>query len=165
MEALSGYTLLYRSILNWEWHDSPNTLSVFVHLLSLARYMPGEYHGIEVARGQVITGRKSLAEMTGLSEQEVRTALRRLQSTGEITIRSTNKYSLITVVNYDVYQPVPGKTNQQINHNGNQERTSTQPACDHNGINENKGSKDTINGTEETSDEGDKDWMEGGELV
>jgi hypothetical protein len=40
----------------------------------------------------------------GLSEQQVRTALTKLKSTGEITSIATNKYTLVTIENWASYQ-------------------------------------------------------------
>ena len=41
-----------------------------------------------------------------MTSDEVRTAIKHLISTGELTKQSTNKYTLFSVVNYDLYQPV-----------------------------------------------------------
>ena len=57
-----------------------------------------------------MTGRKALSEQTGLSERQIRTALDHLKSTGEVTIKATNKYSLITIVNYGKFQDIPETT-------------------------------------------------------
>lgn len=45
-----------------------------------------------------------LSTETGLSVKQARTAIKKLQSTGEVAIKSTNKYSVFTVKNYDLYQ-------------------------------------------------------------
>lgn len=91
-------------MLEWEWYQDTNTFRVFFHLLLKANWQDKRWRGIEVKRGQVITGRKSISEETGLSEQSVRTVINRLKSTNEITTQSTKLYSLITLVNYDKYQ-------------------------------------------------------------
>lgn len=113
LKELGGFIRLYRSLLSWEWHDDPNTLSLFIHLLLMANFREGRWHEQEIQRGQVLTGRKKLAELTGLSEQQVRTALNRLKTTSTITIKSTNKFSLITIVNYEGFQDLQGQANQQ----------------------------------------------------
>lgn len=123
--ALTGFVKLYRSLLDWEWHDDPATFTVFVHLLLMANYEPREWRGIHIARGQVVTGRKSLAEQTGLSEQSVRTALNHLKSTGEITIESTNRHSLISVVNYGKIQDMTSISTNALTAN----LTSDQPTA------------------------------------
>ena len=101
---LNGYICLYRSLLSWEWHDNPSTGWLFVNLLLLANIAPANWQGITLERGQVVTGRKALAAQTGLSERQVRTALDHLEKTGELTIKTTSKYSLITIVNYGKFQ-------------------------------------------------------------
>lgn len=75
-----------------------------MHLLVVANHKPSKWKAIEINRGQRLTGRQALALETGLSEQEIRTALNKLKSTGELTINPTNKFSLITVCNYEEYQ-------------------------------------------------------------
>jgi uncharacterized phage protein (TIGR02220 family) len=72
------------------------------------------FENITVKRGQLVTSRKSLSESLGISEQSIRTSLKRLKSTNEITIETTRKYSIITVLNYNKYQDVTNTlTNNQ----------------------------------------------------
>ena len=54
----------------------------------------------------------------GLSERQVRTALDKLLATNEVTNEATNKNSLITIINYDLYQ------------NSELERPATRPTND-----------------------------------
>jgi hypothetical protein len=84
--------------------------------------------GIHINRGQLVTNRKELSERTGISEQSVRTCLDRLKSTSEITTKSTNKYTVVTLCNYDYYQGKKSETNQQNNQQTNQQLTNNQPA-------------------------------------
>ena len=131
---MHGYIKLHRKMLDWEWHSDPNTFSVFMHLLLNARFDDGSWKGIPLEPGQLITGRKSLSQMTGISEQSIRTCLERLKSTNEITIKSTNKFSVITIVNWAKYQllddlstskSTSSRTNEQPALN--QQLTSNQP--------------------------------------
>jgi len=71
------------------------------------------YQEIELNPGQLIFGRKSCSKETGLSEQNIRTALRTLSAT-KLTIKPTNKFSIITIINWDSYQQDKNQTNQQI---------------------------------------------------
>jgi len=100
----TGWVWLHRKIFEWEWWTDPNTRILFITLLLLANHKPGRWKGVKINRGQLITGRKKLAKITGLSEKSVRTALKRLKSTSELAIKATNRFSLITIVNYDIYQ-------------------------------------------------------------
>jgi len=115
-----GWIKIHRKITEWGWYKNPTTRIVFIHLLLVANHKNSTWHGIRILRGQRLTGRKALAEETGLSQQNIRTSLQCLRLTNEITIKSTNRYSIITVVNYDIYQSTNQPENQQL--------TSNQPA-------------------------------------
>jgi hypothetical protein len=60
--------------------------------------------GHPIPRGSCVCGRYALSKDTGISPQSVRTSLARLKSTNDITIKSTNKFSVIYIVNYQDYQ-------------------------------------------------------------
>lgn len=108
-----GYIKLYRGIIDWEWFSDPPTRDVFIYLLLNASHNRYKSRGITYERGQVPFGRKQLAERLGFSEQQVRTAIKRLKSTNEISIESTNLGSVATIVNYDKYQGETNVINQQ----------------------------------------------------
>lgn len=99
-----GFIKLHRKIVEWEWYDNTNVVRVFIHLLLSANHEKNQWHGIDIGIGEVITGRESLAKTLGLSQQSIRTALDKLKSTNEITIKSTNKYSIIKLNNWSSYQ-------------------------------------------------------------
>jgi hypothetical protein len=123
-----GWIKLHRKLVEWQWYKKTNMTHLFIHLVLSANHEDNKWQGIEIKRGQLITGRKSLSEETGISEQSIRTCLHLLKSTNEITIKSTNKYSIITICNYDSYQFKDNAINQQFNHDLNQQPTSNQPA-------------------------------------
>lgn len=101
---MDGYIKLDRQLLEWGWFKNPKTLSVWVALLLLANWKDGEFMGQTVKRGQLITSYKRLAERTGLSVSEVRTAIKHLILTKEITAISQGLWTLITVEKYGVFQ-------------------------------------------------------------
>lgn len=115
---MEGWIKLHRKLLEWEWYDDINVVRLFLHLLLTANYEQRSWHGKKIERGSLITGRIALAQETSLTEQQVRTALKKLESTGEITTTSTNQYTIITVNNYDSYQSIESgeqpTNNQQI---------------------------------------------------
>lgn len=116
-----------RDIEKWGWYKDTNTFRVFFHLLLKAQYQQGEFLGISLVRGQVVTGRKQLSSDLGLSEQNVRTALDHLQKSGEITIKPTNKFSIVTICKYDSWVCEENESNQQL--------TNNQPTTNHIKIN------------------------------
>lgn len=99
-----GFITLYRKIVDWEWYSDANVFRVFTHLILTANWEPRKWKGVPVKRGQKITSIQHMAEETGLTEQSVRTAIKKLKLTGEITTKATNKYTLVTLINYDFYQ-------------------------------------------------------------
>ncbi|MBQ9674246.1 MAG: hypothetical protein IJV39_06430 [Ruminococcus sp.] len=63
-----------------------------------------EFENIIVKRGQLVTSRTHLSNELGLTEHQIRTALNHLKMTGEIEVRTTSKFSIITIKNYNLYQ-------------------------------------------------------------
>lgn len=103
-------------------------LLVWIDLLTSASYGDNYFDGRLVKKGQVIVGRKKLAEKLGLSEQCIRTCLDRLKKENQITIQTTNKYSIVTIVKWEDYQSKPEYINQPSNQDINQPVTNQQPA-------------------------------------
>lgn len=112
-----NWVKLFSKFMKWEWYKDINTKCVFIHCLISANWKDGRFEGRVIKRGSFVTGRKKLAEELGMSEQQIRTALNHLISTNEITIATTNKYSVITIVNYEMYQQVNQQNNQQLTNN------------------------------------------------
>ena len=75
-----------------------------MHILLKANYQPSEYKGYKIDAGECVFGRKKWAEDLGLSERQVRTAIEHLKSTNEIATKTTNKFTIITVVNWELWQ-------------------------------------------------------------
>jgi hypothetical protein len=128
---MEGWIKLHRKFIEWGWYKTPYMTQLFIHLLLIANRESKMWQGVEVKRGQIITGRKKISEDTGISEQTIRTCFERLKSTNELTIKSTNKFSIITITNYDNYQNTTDKINQQINQDANQQSTNNQPTTNH----------------------------------
>lgn len=120
---MEGWIKIHRNFLEWEWFDDDAMLRLFLTILLLANHKDGNWHGIHVNRGQLITSRHTLSQRTGLSDQQIRTCLYRLENTGEICRQSTKHNTIITICNYDKYQ-VEDIDNQPTN---NQPITNQQP--------------------------------------
>ena len=101
---MKGFIKLHRQITEWEWYQDVNTKSVFIHLLLNACYDECRFMGQSVERGQYITSLSRLSRDLSISVRQVRTALSRLEKTGEIDTQTTNKSTLITICNYGSYQ-------------------------------------------------------------
>ena len=88
-------------------------VQIFVYLLLRANVEDRQWQGIPVGRGQLITSNAAMSEDLGLSAQQIRTCIKRLISTGEITYKSTNRYVIITICNYEKYQESRSVSNEQ----------------------------------------------------
>lgn len=118
---MTGFIKLYRSMLNWEWYSDINVKILFLHLLLKCNYEPKKWQGINIDRGQFVTSIKNLSSEVGLGEKQVRIALKKLQKTGEIEVKTTNKFTLINVVNFNKFQDVIYDEGKQTTNKGQTE--------------------------------------------
>lgn len=123
----SNWIKLYSDFLNWEWYTDNNTKALFIHCLLKANWKTGNFQGQEILRGSFVTSLAHLSKETGLTIQQTRTALEHLISTGEITSKITNKYRIITITKYDMYQDITSKitSNQQATNNQSNKQLTT----------------------------------------
>jgi len=140
---MAGWVSFHRQIMKWEWYTDPNTFRLFFHLVLNANHEKGRWKGNDIERGQFITSSDKLASQLDLSRQQIRTAINKLKSTNEITTKPTNKFTLVTVVNYDFYQDDARKVTNKITTKAtNEQPTDNQQVTtnnnDNNKKNENK---------------------------
>lgn len=122
-----GWVCVHRKLLEWEWYSDINVSRLFLHLLLKANFEDKKWQGKVINRGELVTSRDTLSRETGLSEMQVRTALNKLKSTSEITIKTTNHYTHITLCNYSIYQDKSEINNQPKGEQSNQPITNEQP--------------------------------------
>ena len=101
---MAGWIKLHRKFIEWEWYSDLPTKTLFIHLLLIANHTPKKWQGQTVEKGELITSISLLSEQTGLTIKQVRTALEKLESTGEIEKKRASKGQCIKVRNYEVYQ-------------------------------------------------------------
>lgn len=104
MSKKKGWISLYRQFLEWEWYDCPNIKIIFLHCLLTANHKDKKWRDIIIKRGQLVTSYEKLAAANGITSQQVRTVLEKLQSTDEVSCFTNNQYTLITIKKYDEYQ-------------------------------------------------------------
>jgi hypothetical protein len=108
-----GYIRLWRKSFDSGLHRNHKAFVLWVYILSNVTHKKYECIAgnkkIILMPGQMITGRKRLAHEIGASERNIRTSLALLKNIGNLTIKTTNRYSLITVVNWGFYQSDKGE--------------------------------------------------------
>lgn len=119
---MSGWIKLHRQIVDWEWYTDHNTFRVFIHLLLTANHKDKKYRGIELKAGSIVTSRDILAIATGLSVRQIRTALDKLKTTNELTIKTSSQGTIIEIVNYSKYQV---ETNEMTNERPTSDQQTT----------------------------------------
>ena len=135
-----GWIKLHRKIMSSKTFECLNAIQklIAIYIVLNANHEDGMWHdkyknvSVPVKRGQLITSRSKIVnDWFGndkeVTEQKLRTALKKLEKVGFLTIESTKAYSLITVCNYWVYQQKESESNQASNH----ELTKDQPRTNH----------------------------------
>ena len=131
--------------MNTAFYKKPLICHLAIHLLLKANHKPNSFifNGKKeiINTGQVLTGSEALAKESGLSRQEVRTALSVLcdPTIGFSTIRSTNRFSVISIAKYKEYQEKSTSTSTNKQPTTNQQLTTNNN--DKNEKNEKKGER------------------------
>ena len=124
---MDGYIKLWRKSLESSVWTNINLWRFWTWCLMKASYKPRiakvGYQDVPLEPGQFVFGRHKASLETRLSEQTIKTCLKHLENMENLTIKTTNKYSIISIRNWDKYQNTDQPTNQQV--------TNNQPATNH----------------------------------
>lgn len=103
-----GYVRLWRKSLDAGWIQNHKLWTFWTYCLLKASYKEFDaIVGLQVIHlmpGQFIFGRKKAAKETRLTEREIRTIIDLLIKVGNMTIKTTNKFSIISIINWTIYQ-------------------------------------------------------------
>lgn len=125
---MAGWAKLHRKILENPIFKKPELYQLFSYCVLRANHAGTKiiWNGEEefLEKGCFITGRKSISEDTGQNESAIYRNLKVLQKLNMISVKSNNKYSVVKVLNYCVYQGSETESEQPVN---NQRTTSEQP--------------------------------------
>lgn len=99
---------LHRKLTDSAVFSDANCLKAWIYILCNVAYRDHDtiYRGevVHLQAGQMITGRKILANELDISEKQTYKLLKTLEKLGNISIKADNRFSLITVVNWGFYQ-------------------------------------------------------------
>ena len=112
---MSGWIKMHRVFQKWEWKDSPKHVAVFLDLLLEANFKEKKYRGDIIMPGQLTTSLGKIALRSGVSKGTVVRILDDLESTNEVVRTSNSKRSMITIVNWSLYQGDDTETERKRN--------------------------------------------------
>ncbi|HFQ3078776.1 TPA: DnaD domain protein [Staphylococcus aureus] len=117
---MTGWISIDRSIQNHWLFKEKRTFSKFeawIYLLMEANHskakVPIGNQIVTVERGQRLRSILTLSDLFNWSRFKVKTFLDLLESDGMLEVKTTSKYTLITIVNYDFYQSEQGRNQHQ----------------------------------------------------
>jgi len=126
---MAGWIKLHRKILDNPIFLKPDLYQLFSYCILRANHSEtkiiwnGEEETLE--KGCFITGRKVIAKDTGQNERTTYDRLKLLEKLKMITLKSNNKFSVVKVLNYSLYQGEECDIQQPAN---NKPTTNQQPA-------------------------------------
>lgn len=125
---MSGYVKIYRTLMSKGYYSDSEYVHLWVHLLMKATYCKKEYlfnNKIEHLKpGQFITGRHSLVKETGINRSKIERILKCFESEHQIEQQTTNKFRIISILNWDEYQNDEQQNEQPVS---SQRAASEQP--------------------------------------
>lgn len=102
---------LPRSFTSWRWYSESNMVHLYLYLLLQANVKKTEYKTLTIMPGQLVTSHAQISGRTGLSPRNVRTCLKKLSKTNEVTIVSNSRGTIITMLDYGSFQQFDEESN------------------------------------------------------
>ena len=116
---MEGWIKIKRSLSYKGWSKKPDYVALWVHLLLMANHADSEYFWngktITLKAGQLITGRKNLASVSGISESKVERILKCFESEQQIEQLKTSTSRLISIRNWMKHQQSEQRSEQRVN--------------------------------------------------
>ncbi|HIH7665739.1 TPA: DnaD domain protein [Staphylococcus aureus] len=124
---MTGWIKLHRKLLDSPIFQNEKLFKVFAYCLMKASHKDHTQlvgrRVVELEKGQFVFGRKRASEELRLKESIVRDYIKLLENLGTIVVKSDNKFSVITVVNWAIYQSMEENSDSK---NDNKSTTNQQ---------------------------------------
>lgn len=101
----TGWVKLHRSLLDWEWYDDLNATRLLIHLLVSVNYETKKWRGIEIKAGSMYLSWQSLSESCGMSVKQCRSAMDKLEKSGEVARKAAGSGQLVSLIKWEKLQP------------------------------------------------------------
>lgn len=127
---MAGWIKLHRKLKNSLVFDNPDLLKVWIWCLLKATHddyiqMIG-LQEVELEKGQFIFGRKVAANELKMSESKTYRLIKKLETMQNLNIKANNKYSIVTIENWELYQSDNNNSEQQFEQQMNNKRTTNE---------------------------------------
>ena len=137
-----GWIKVHRKILFHPYFHDSELLHLFLYCLAKANHRDGcvLWKGQQaiVKRGQFVFGRKKASQETGIKQSSLYRKMMILQNLEILDIKPNNKFSIVTVREYDKSQDATSSSEQQSEQQVNNKRTTSGQQLDTNKNNKNK---------------------------
>ena len=126
-----GYIKLHRKLLESSVFDNPNVLKVWIWCLLKATHQPHEQlvglQNVQLLPGQFIFGRDKHSKELRFSRSSLYRYINVLKSLQMLDIKTNNKFSLVTIVNWELYQSLETKADSKtsIKRTANEQQMDT----------------------------------------
>ena len=127
---MSGWIKIHRKFLDWEWFNKSEAVHLFLYMVIKANHKDNKWQGNDVKRGQFISSLGNISSATGITIQQIRTILKKLEKTNEIVVKSTSQFTIVTICKYECYQDENEDANKPITNN--QQTTNKQSTTNKN---------------------------------
>ena len=115
---------IHRKMIEWERYQDIQVRWFFLHCILRANHIDNKWMGIHIQKWQFISSYAILAKENWLSVRSIRTIIKKLKTTNELTSISTSKYTMFTVVKYWQYQAIQNKNDKQNDKQNDKPATS-----------------------------------------
>ena len=101
---MNGWYKQSRSYPERPWFKDASMVQLYDYLKSVAYVTDGHYEGVIIRRGSCPTTRAEMMEATGMSYKKVDRCLNALKNYGEIIVKGNNRFTIVTICDYDGLQ-------------------------------------------------------------
>ena len=127
---MNGWIKLHRKLTQTSFYKDSQAVHLAIHLLLKANHSDVKIifnnEEVSIKRGSMITGRHALSKETGIHQSTIYRKLGVFEKVGFSHIKSNNKYSMITINNYNAYNYRGDQGEQQIEQPANNQRTTSE---------------------------------------
>ena len=102
----TGFIKIDRQIKDWRWWGNTNAMAIWLYILVNVNWTDGYWdHGKTIVRrGEMITSQSKMAAELGINRKTLRKYLNLFQMDGQIACSMDNRYTRISVLNYERFQ-------------------------------------------------------------